>query len=449
MVQFYSPKKKKEQKPQDIQLTIEGLDAFGQGIAKAKRKTYFISGALPGEVVIARITDDKRQFAKGDAFKLLKQSALRQAPTCRHYPLCGGCQQQHVKIELQQQSKLDALLHLLSQGDSAELERLSARASVLATTPYGYRRRVKLGLQYLPKQQQLVMGFREKSSNTLVDITMCPVSVESIASLLVPLRQLLANLSIVRRLGHVEIVAADNTTVVLLRHLAPLSAQDSAVITAFAEKHHVTFYLQGNNAEPALLCGQPPYYCLDGLTFHFEPGGFIQVNGEVNQQMVAQALAWLDLHATDHVLDLFCGIGNFTLPIAQRTASVIGIEGVRQSVEMATRNAQSNQIDNVQFFHANLDGDVKAHSWSHQPVDKVLLDPARAGALETMNWLIALSPLSIVYVSCNPATLARDCQILREHGYLIEKVCMLDMFPNTQHLESMVLLTKKKDGKPR
>ena len=434
MAQFYSPGRRVATR-QTITVTATDLDPFGQGVARHNGKAIFISGLLPDEQAEVTLTEDKKQFARAKVKRLLTRSPERVAPRCPHFGICGGCQQQHASEPLQQRSKSASLQRLISRETGLDI----IPESVISGPEYGYRRRARLGLQFQPKQQQLVMGFRKSGSNDLVPIKACPVLAPALASLLQPLHECLAEMKAVRRLGHAELVLADNGPVLVLRHLDPLKEQDLARLHNLSAQHRVMLYLQGNEDELVKLCDEVPFYQVDGLRLFFSPKDFIQVNDAVNQRMVAQALEWLEVESTDRVLDLFCGMGNFTLPLAKRAKQVVGVEGVATLVANGLYNAQINALNNVEFFQHNLEDDVTRQPWAKLGFDKVLLDPARAGAAGVMDHIVKLAPQRVVYVSCNPTTLARDSQILIAAGYRMERVRMLDMFPHTGHLESMAL----------
>ncbi|AMO83221.1 23S rRNA (uracil(1939)-C(5))-methyltransferase RlmD [Obesumbacterium proteus] len=434
MAQFYSPGRRVATR-QTITVTATDLDPFGQGVARHNGKAIFISGLLPDEQAEVTLTEDKKQFARAKVKRLLTRSPERVAPRCPHFGICGGCQQQHASEPLQQRSKSASLQRLISRETGLDI----IPESVISGPEYGYRRRARLGLQFQPKQQQLVMGFRKSGSNDLVPVKACPVLAPALASLLQPLHECLAGMKAVRRLGHAELVLADNGPVLVLRHLDPLKEQDLARLHTFSAQHRVMLYLQGNEDELVKLCDDVPFYQVDGLRLFFSPRDFIQVNDAVNQRMVAQALEWLEVESTDRVLDLFCGMGNFTLPLAKRAKQVVGVEGVATLVANGLYNAQINALNNVEFFQHNLEDDVTRQPWAKLGFDKVLLDPARAGAAGVMDHIVKLAPQKVVYVSCNPTTLARDSQILIAAGYRMERVRMLDMFPHTGHLESMAL----------
>jgi 23S rRNA (uracil1939-C5)-methyltransferase len=298
-------------------------------------------------------------------------------------------------------------------------------------------------LNYQPKTQQLRMGFRQASSNDIVEVVQCPVLAPTLEALLPAVRECLSSLKSVRQLGHVELVQADNGPLMVLRHTAALPAGDKEKLERFSQSHGLSLYLAPQSEILEHISGEAPWYTSDGLRLVFSPRDFIQVNDGVNQLMVRTALEWLDIQPQDRVLDLFCGMGNFTLPLAQRAAQVVGVEGVPALVEKGRENAALNHLHNVTFFHENLEEDVTRQAWAQHGFDKILLDPARAGAPGVMLHIIKLAPQRVVYVSCNPATLARDSELLLAAGYEIQRLAMLDMFPHTGHLESMVLFEHK------
>lgn len=428
MAQFYSAKRRVTTR-EIITVTVSDLDPFGQGVARHNGKTLFINGLLPGESADIRITEDKKQYARGQVKRRLNDSPEREKPRCPHFGVCGGCQQQHASVALQQRSKQAALARMLKRDVD----------DVLSASPWGYRRRARLSVNYQPKTQHLQMGFRKAGSNDIVEVTQCPVLVPTLEALLSAVRDCLASLSAVRHLGHVELVQADNGPLMVLRHTAPLSAGDKAKLEQFSHSHQLALWLAPQSDSIEHVSGELPWYSSDGLRLTFSPRDFIQVNDGVNQRMVETALAWLDVQPQDRVLDLFCGMGNFTLPLAKRAASVVGVEGVPALVEKGQQNAEQNNLHNVTFFHENLEEDVTQQAWAKNGFDKILLDPARAGAPGVMQHVVKLAPARVVYVSCNPATLARDSEVLLAAGYQIQRLAMLDMFPHTGHLESMVL----------
>ncbi|CAA0287719.1 23S rRNA (uracil(1939)-C(5))-methyltransferase RlmD [Klebsiella oxytoca] len=432
MAQFYSAKRRVTTR-QIITVTVNDLDPFGQGVARHQGKALFVSGLLPQEQAEVVLVEDKKQYARAQVKRRLSDSPQRQAPRCPHFGICGGCQQQHASVELQQQSKRAALARLMKR----EVD------DIIAASPWGYRRRARLSLNYQPKTQQLQIGFRKANSSEIVDVVQCPVLVPTLGALLPAVRECLSGLQSLRQLGHVELVQADNGPLMVLRHTAALPAADKEKLERFSQSHGLSLYLAPQSEILEQIRGEAPWYTSDGLRLVFSPRDFIQVNDGVNQLMVRTALEWLDIQPQDRVLDLFCGMGNFTLPLAKRAAQVVGVEGVPALVAKGQENAALNALHNVTFFHENLEEDVTRQAWAKHGFDKVLLDPARAGAAGVMLHIIKLAPRRVVYVSCNPATLARDSDVLLQAGYTIQRLAMLDMFPHTGHLESMVLFEHK------
>lgn len=432
MAQFYSAKRRVTTR-QIITVTVNDLDPFGQGVARHQGKALFVGGLLPQEQAEVVLVEDKKQYARAQVKRRLSDSPQRQTPRCPHFGVCGGCQQQHAGIELQQRSKRAALARLMKRDVD----------DIIAASPWGYRRRARLSLNYQPKTQQLQVGFRKANSNEIVDVVQCPVLVPALGALLPAVRECLSGLKSVRQLGHVELVQADNGPLMVLRHTAALPAADKEKLERFSQSHGLSLYLAPQSEILEHIRGEAPWYTSDGLRLVFSPRDFIQVNDGVNQLMVRTALEWLDIQPEDRVLDLFCGMGNFTLPLAKRAAQVVGVEGVPALVEKGRENAALNGLHNVTFFHENLEEDVTRQAWAKHGFDKVLLDPARAGAPGVMLHIIKLAPRRVVYVSCNPATLARDSDVLLQAGYTIQRLAMLDMFPHTGHLESMVLFEHK------
>lgn len=428
MAQFYSAKRRVTTR-QIITVDVTDLDPFGQGVARHDGKALFIPGLLPDERAEIVLTEEKRQYARGQVKRRLNDSPQRETPRCPHFGVCGGCQQQHASVALQERSKSNALARLLKHDVN----------EVIADKPWGYRRRARLSLNYQPKTARLEMGFRKANSSDIVDVKQCPILVPRLEALLPEVRKCLSDLQGVRHLGHVELVLANSGPLMVLRHTAPLSAKDREKLERFSHSHELDLYLAPQSEILEQLNGETPWYDSDGLRLTFSPRDFIQVNDGVNQQMVATALDWLDIQPEDRVLDLFCGMGNFTLPLAKRAHSVVGVEGVAALVEKGRDNAIHNGLQNVTFFHENLEEDVTQQPWAAHGFDKILLDPARAGAPGVMQHIIKLAPKRVVYVSCNPATLARDSEALLAAGYQIQRLAMLDMFPHTGHLESMAL----------
>ncbi|MGD8172944.1 23S rRNA (uracil(1939)-C(5))-methyltransferase RlmD [Vibrio sp. TRT 21S02] len=438
MARFFQPKKKTQLNTKHQSMQVEKLDHHGAGIAYQNKKPVFIEGALPGEQVLVQLTESKSKFSRAKLIKIQQSSAERVEPFCPHYHECGGCDLQHLAIEQQREHKQQTLGQLMRKfaGQSAQLE------NPIFTCDKGYRRRARISVMLDKKSKTLKFGFRKKQSKDIVDVTSCPVLEPELNQLMLPIYDVLKTFSHQEHLGHVELVKADNSRVIVLRHSRPLQQKDHDALLALAQSEQASLYLMPSNDELNRECGEPPHYCESGVTIPFEPNNFIQVNQSVNEKMVQQALTWLALDEHDRVLDLFCGLGNFSLPMAKQVQQVIGIEGVDAMVEKAKANAVFNNLTNATFYQANLEQDMSAQSWAKEKFDKVLLDPARAGADGIVAQLSELGTTKVVYVSCNPATLARDSQSLLAQGFKLTKLGMLDMFPHTSHLESMALFEK-------
>lgn len=438
MVLLYTPKKQAKKAPH-FETTILDLDYQGLGVAKQDGKTWFIENALPDEVVLVEPTEEKRQYGLGVAKKILRESPNRQQPNCPYYGQCGGCQGQHIPLTLQRETKQKALFRRLTQLQSQAIELMP----MLVGEPWHYRRRVRLSLCYDPKHKSVALGFRQKSGQKIIPVTHCDVADEGINALLPMLHTLCQQWSKPKLLGHIELVAADNGIAMLLRHRETLAEKDRTLLLELAQQQNLMLFVQDDEYIHHIYGNSPYYQLADGICLHFDIRDFIQVNRQLNQQMVSTALDWLDLQPQDNVLDLFCGMGNFTLSLSKKAHYVVGIEGVSSMVEKATRNAERNACDNVKFYQSDLDKPFITQHWAAQPFNKILLDPPRSGAAFALEALCQLQAEKIVYVSCNPATLVRDMEILVNAGYVLRKTAMLDMFPHTGHLESISLFEKQ------
>ncbi|MFM5210190.1 MULTISPECIES: 23S rRNA (uracil(1939)-C(5))-methyltransferase RlmD [Aeromonas] len=440
MAQFFKPQKKSTQ-PQRIEFTVDSLDHHCVGIGRHQGKAIFIEGALPGELVKARILEDKKQYAHAALQQVVTPAANRIAPFCSHYRECGGCSAQHLAEADQRAAKEAGLVSLFERLGNIQPPALEP---VLGGESRAYRRVCRLAIKFDKNGRCTRVGFRRRQSNDLVEIGGCPVLAKSLSVLISPLRECLNRLKSQRELGHAELIQAEQGILMLLRHTGRPTEADRAQLIEFAKTQGIDLYLQAGDEQIEPLHQQfAPSYSLDGLSLAFAPGDFIQVNAPVNQRMVEQALSWLEAGKDDKVLDLFCGIGNFTLPLARQAREVVGVEGELAMVARAEENARRNGIGNARFYKADLSGDIAGMSWAREGFDLVLLDPARPGAFEVMEHVVKLSPRRVVYVSCNPVTLARDSQVLVKGGYRLVRLGMLDMFPHTGHLESMALFERK------
>ncbi|OIQ24327.1 23S rRNA (uracil(1939)-C(5))-methyltransferase RlmD [uncultured Vibrio sp.] len=438
MARFFQPKKKTQIETKHQSVLVEKLDNLGSGIAYLNKKPVFIEQALPSEKVVVQLTESKSKFARAKLIKVLEPSEQRVDPFCEYYQQCGGCNLQHLELGAQREYKQSSLSQLMSKFAGQEL----ALSPMIAEEDKGYRRRARVSLFVDKKSRQLQFGFRKKQSKQIVNIAHCDVLEPSLSALLPQLKNVLSGFKNQESLGHIELVKADNGIVLVLRHLKALAEKDHKALVALAEQHQATLYLMPSNDELTRITGHVADYREAGVTLSFMPNHFIQVNQDVNQKMITQALDWLDVTEQDRVLDLFCGLGNFSLPMATRAKSVVGVEGVDEMVEQASQNALDNSLTNARFYQANLEEPLASQPWAQEKFDKVLLDPARAGASGIVDQISQFGAKSVVYVSCNPATLARDSQSLLEQGFKLQKIGMLDMFPHTSHLESMALFEK-------
>lgn len=429
--------------------TVHALSHDGRGIASIENKTTFISGALPNETVICKIKQKRTTYNDADLVEVITASPERITPPCQHFGLCGGCSLQHMsattQMALKQQTLLDQLKHFGQVVPQTVLAPLNAQT-------IGYRRKARLGVKYVIKKNKLLVGFREKSSNYLADLQGCEVLHPEIGKRFSALSDLIISLERYQQIPQIEIAVGDETVALVFRHLETLSAADLAKLIAFGEQHQFHIYLQPNPPAPAhkiypLDQTERLTYTLpdEQLEFLFHPLDFTQINLDMNRLMVKQALDLLDLQPGEQVLDLFCGIGNFTLPMARHAAHVTGIEGGMEMVQRAKTNATHNQLHNVDFYAENLFAPNPASEWMKKKYQKILLDPPRAGAKEILPFFKQFAAQKIVYVSCNPATLARDAgELVHQLGYTLTHAGIMNMFPHTAHIEAMAVFEKGK-----
>jgi len=436
MVQFFKPQPRAiNKKHQEILITR--TDHQGVGIGQLGKLTTFVSGLLPHEKALVQITQQKKNYAKAKVIKRLSDSDKRIAPVCSYFEKCGGCSLQHISHSDQLSLKEDGLLALLNRAvPSLDLNEMKTTLlnPIISHQPYAYRRSARLSIF------QGKIGFREAASKNIIDINSCPVLAPQLNALLPNLKERLHKIH--SPLGHVELVQADNGILIFLRANKKLKEIEKTEFIQWCQEQSINAYLMEADNKIQHLCGQAPYYLIQGIPIYFMPNDFIQVNAQINKKMVDQALDWLDLCPEDRVLDLFCGLGNFSLPLAQKVQQVTAIEGVDAMVCRATDNAKKNNIDNIVFYQANLEENITKKSWAQEGFNKILLDPARSGALEVMSHIVKLAPERVVYVSCNPVTLARDTKLLVENGFRLQKIGILDMFPQTGHVESMLLFIR-------
>lgn len=422
--------------------TIDTLNHDGRGVARIDGKATFIEGGLPGEEVDFTLVARHKRYDEGVVSEVIRAAPERVTPRCIHFGLCGGCSLQHLHAEAQISMKQQILLDDLRRIGGVTPEEI---LPPLTGPHWGYRRRARLGAKYVEKKSAMLVGFREKRSAYLADLSRCEVLHPQVGENLVALRELLRGLDAYQRIPQVEVAAGDQAVGLVFRHLDPLSEHDLSALRAFGERRGFYIYLQGAGpdsvtplwpADPRLSYRLPEF----DVELEFRPTDFTQVNGDINGAMIKRALELLDLRGDERVLDLFCGLGNFTLPIARRAAWVTGVEGDAQLVARARDNARRNAIENAEFHAADLGDPLSMWPWSARGFDKILLDPPRTGALEVVRRIAKLGAARIVYVSCNPATFARDAaELVRQHGYRLRKAGAMDMFPHTTHVECIAL----------
>lgn len=427
----------------EAEITAMGHD--GRGIARVDGKATFVHGALPGETVTFRYLKRRRNHDEGQVVNVLQASAQRVQPRCAHYGICGGCSLQHLDPAAQIVAKQGVLMDNFRQ--IGQVEPATILDPVLNEAPWGYRRKARLGVKDVARKEKVLVGFRERGSSFVADIDTCHVLHPRVGELLPALSKLIEGLSISHRLPQIEMAMDDDRCVLILRILDPLTEEDQQQLLAFQNAHDLTFYLQpgGPDTVAPLSESTDLYYSLPdyGLTLGFLPSDFTQVNTDINRKMIAHAMHLLEPQDTDRVLDLFCGIGNFTLPIARHSALAVGVEGDAGLVERARANATRNGLANTEFFTADLYGELQAEPWMQQSFDKALLDPPRSGAQQVLEYLPRMGIKRIVYVSCYPGTLARDAgELVGKHGYRLVSAGVMDMFPHTAHVESIALFER-------
>ena len=444
---------RKQRLPQEaFPATIESLSHEGRGVAHIDGKATFISGALPGEKVTFIYTSKSKNHDEGAIDSVIEASPDRVEPKCVHYDICGGCSLQHLsskaQINYKQQSMLEGLKHLGKVEPEEVFEPMTGDS-------WGYRRKARLGAKFVYKKDKVLVGFRERHGGFLADIESCEVLHESVGKKLKEFQALMYDMESRDSTPQIEVAVGDENTALIIRHLKPLSNDDQNKWIAFAKENDYQLYLQPKGPD-TVHCIWPPAEELETLYYQhktfdtkveFGPQDFFQVNSSINVQMVPRAVELLQLTGKERVLDLFCGLGNFTLPIARHAAQVTGVEGDLVMVKRARETAIANGIENTNYFASNLMGtpeELKREPWLKQSYDCILLDPPRSGAKEIIEHFGKLKAKRIVYVSCHPATLARDAgELVHTHGYKLLGAGVMDMFPQTAHVESIAVFEKQ------
>ncbi|TMS57465.1 23S rRNA (uracil(1939)-C(5))-methyltransferase RlmD [Imbroritus primus] len=447
----------------DGQMDIESCDIEGRGVGRLANpdgtpgKVVFVEGALPGERVRYRTYRSKRRFELAELEEIVRPTTIRVTPKCEFFGTCGGCSMQHAdavaQVAFKQRVLEDNLVHL----SRLRPDRIMRP---IAGPSWGYRYRARLSVRYVPSKGGVLIGFHQKKSSYIVNMTRCEILPPHVSALLMPLRKLIENLSVRERMPQIELAVGEEVTALVLRILQPLTSTDEDALRAFADTHGIQFWLQPDgpaSARPFHPLGPALTYTLPefGIVMPFRPTDFTQVNHQINRVLVSKALRLLQIESTDRLLDLFCGIGNFTLPMARRGSFVMGIEGSEALTTRAMDNARHNGLaEKTQFASRNLFDIGPDTVEALGAFDKWLIDPPREGAVEVVTALAALHqrgsgvlPQRIVYVSCNPATLARDASLLvHEAGYALQQTGVVNMFPHTSHVESIAVFERIREG---
>ena len=429
-----------------FQIQILDLSHDGRGVARREDgKAVFVAGALPGETVLAEPTARSRRFDEARTLEVLAASPERVPPRCPHFGTCGGCVLQHLAQDRQIVAKQQVLLENLERIGKVAPGRV---LEPLTADSWGYRRKGRFSVRRVNKKDKTLVGFREQDPRFVADLGQCHTVIPQIGMKIQALAALVDGLQAREQIPQIEFIAGDDAIALTVRHLAPLDEADRAALAAFGREHGFSMFLQPKGPDSVHpLDGQAPALSFRlpqwDVELAFEPLDFIQVNAGLNQKMIARALELLDAQAGERVLDLFCGLGNFTLPLARTVAEVVGVEGDAGLVARARANAQRNGLGNAQFFAADLTTDQRGTPWMRAGFDKLLLDPPRSGADEVLKQLPLQGIDRIVYVSCHPGSLARDAGFLvHERGYRLVAAGVMDMFPHTAHVESIALFER-------
>lgn len=441
-----SKRSRKKRLPEPVgHITIESLAHDGRGVAHLDGKAVFIDGALPGESVGFEYLTTRRKFDEGRVTVIHQASPDRVPPKCAHFGVCGGCSLQHLSPEAQINAKQQVLLDNLGRIGGVTPENV---LPVLTGPVWGYRNKARLGVKDVHRKGRVLVGFRERRASYIADLTRCEVLHPAVGERIELLARLVESLDARARIPQIEVAVGDQVTALVFRHLDTLSEADEARLAAFALEQGIHVWLQSGGPDTvrpfAPIDSSLSYHLPDpSVEIRFRPDDFTQVNPAINARMVARVLDLLALDSKDQVLDLFCGLGNFTLPMAHQAGMVTGVEGAQELVARARDNASYNHLQNVSFHVADLSIDCRDTVWSSGGYNKVLLDPPRSGAAGVLPILGNIRPQRIVYVSCHPGSLARDAGVLvGEQRYTLVSAGVMDMFPHTAHVESIALFER-------
>lgn len=436
-----SRRHRRKKLPEPAVVDIESMSHEGRGVAHIGGKTVFVFGALKGERVRIQFTKTSRRYDQATTLEVIQPSASRIEPKCDAFQVCGGCSLQHLDNDNQVAFKQQSLIEMMQHAGVAVEQPIPP----LRSSAWGYRRKARLGVKYVRKKGRVLVGFRERNTSFLADMSRCEVLIPAVGEHLQDLVELIEKLAARESIPQIEVAADDDHVVLVFRHLNPLSDEDLGRLTEFAKRSGFWLQLQAGGPD-SIVNLYPEQQVLSfsplangDINIHFGAADFTQVNANINQQMVEQALGFLDLQPSDRVLDLFCGLGNFTLPIARLCARVTGVEVGRAMVVRAKENALEHAITNSEYFVVDLSKPDPDHSWMRQQYDKILLDPPRLGAMEIARVIGRFNASTIVYVSCQPSSLVRDSKIICDSGYRLTHLGVMDMFPQTAHVESMAV----------
>ena len=434
---------------QPFELDIVSLDAKGLGMAKHGEKNLHVYDALPTEKVVARYLFGRNQRGKAETLQVLEPSDDRVDARCPHFGVCGACSLQHMSMDAQLARKQSVLMHFLE--DTGHVKP-AVVFSPLSGPQWKYRRKARLSVRDVTAKDRVLVGFRERNGRFVADMSECHILRAEIADALPDLSRLLRALEGRATIPQIEVACGDKQSALIIRHLEELSGDDRENLRDFARESGLAIFLQAAGPDSIQLL-EPTDLQLEysieplGLRFHFDPLDFIQVNGGLNQLMVMCALELLDPQPEDNILDLFCGLGNFTLALAGRAGQVTGVEGSEQMVERGRSNASLNGLGNVAFHDADLYQPTERPPWPLADYNKILLDPPRSGARDLLPWIAASKAQKVLYISCNPETLARDAGILvNQYGFVLEGAGIIDMFPHTPHSEAIALFKRNING---
>jgi 23S rRNA (uracil1939-C5)-methyltransferase len=441
-----SRRRRRKLPAEPVVVEITDLAHDGRGVGRVDGKAIFVHGALPGETVSARLIDRARKHDEAVCESVISASSDRVEPECEWFAGCGGCALQHLEHSAQLQWKHKRLVDNLLRIGQVEPH---AWLQPIADEPWFYRRRARLSARWVKGKGRVLVGFREPQGRFVADIGHCRVLHPDFSHRLESLSALLGRLSVGDAVPQVEIASGDNGSAMVIRHLNPLTDNDLDQLRQWSETEAVAVYLQSKGPDTVFrLCPDEHQlsYLIDefDLEMAFDPQHFVQVNSRINRKLIVQALDMLALQDHERVLDLFCGLGNFTLPLATRAAHVTGVEGASELIDAARANARANGLDNIELEVADLSADVSDRAWYRAGFDAVLIDPPRSGALEILPVVAGSGARRVVYVSCNPATLARDAgELVRNHGFDLVSAGIADMFPHTAHVESIALFERR------